>query len=114
MSMTIPTGSNSGAASAGVPTFATRMLALAYGGVAYFIFLGTFLYAIGFVSRLVVPKTINSGPASSWPAALATGLVLLSIFAVQHSGMARSGFKKLFTRVAPAAVERSTFVLLAS
>ncbi|MBR1199632.1 isoprenylcysteine carboxylmethyltransferase family protein [Bradyrhizobium sp. AUGA SZCCT0240] len=91
-----------------------RMLALCYGGLAYLIFLGTFLYAVGFVSQLVVPKTINSGPAASLPTALLINLILMSIFAVQHSGMARQGFKRLFARFASPAIERSTYVLLAS
>jgi protein-S-isoprenylcysteine O-methyltransferase Ste14 len=69
---------------------------------------------VGFVSRLVVPKTIDSGSASSPMAALLVNLVLMSIFAVQHSGMARQGFKKLFTRFASPAIERSAYVLLAS
>jgi protein-S-isoprenylcysteine O-methyltransferase Ste14 len=114
MSITIQTGSNDAVAPAAMPSLAMRMLTLAYGVFAYLVFLGTFLYAIGFVSRLVVPKTINSGPTSSWPAALLTDVVLMSIFAVQHSGMARQGFKQLFTRYASSAIERSTFVLLAS
>lgn len=96
------------------PSRATRLIALGYGIVAYLVFMGTFLYAIGFVSSAVVPKSINTGPASSWSTALLIDLVLMSIFAVQHSGMARSGFKTLFARFALAAVERSTFVLLAS
>ena len=114
MSITLQNGSNETAAPAAMPSFAARMLALAYGGLAYLVFLGTFLYAIGFVSHLVVRKTINSGPTSSWPTALLIDLVLMSIFAVQHSGMARQGFKKLFARFASPAIERSTYVLLAS
>ena len=97
-----------------IPSFAMRMLALCYGGLAYLIFLGTFLYAVGFVTQLVVPKTINTGPAASLPTALLINLVLMSIFAVQHSGMARQGFKRLFARFASPAIERSTYVLLAS
>src|SRR6478735_3442460 len=114
MSITIQSGSNGATAQAGTPSLAMRLLALGYGGIAYLIFLGSFLYAIGFVSRFVVPKTIDTGPASSWPTALAIDLVLMSIFAVQHSVMARQGFKKLFARFAAPAIERSTFVLLAS
>ena len=114
MSMTIQSGSNGATAQAGTPSLGMRLLALGYGGIAYLIFLGSFLYAIGFVSRFVVPKTIDTGPASSWPTALAIDLVLMSIFAVQHSVMARQGFKKLFARFAAPAIERSTFVLLAS
>ncbi|MBR1287452.1 isoprenylcysteine carboxylmethyltransferase family protein [Bradyrhizobium sp. AUGA SZCCT0177] len=109
MSITMQTGTP-----AAIPSFAMRMLALCYGGLAYLIFLGTFLYAVGFVSRLVVPKTINTGPTSSLSTALLINLILMSIFAVQHSGMARQGFKRLFARFASPAIERSTYVLLAS
>jgi methanethiol S-methyltransferase len=91
-----------------------RTLALAYGAIAYVIFLGTFLYAVGFVSQYVVPKTIDTGTAASIPRALLADLVLMSIFAVQHSGMARQGFKKLFARFASPVIERSNYVLLAS
>jgi methanethiol S-methyltransferase len=114
MSITMQTGPNGPAAPAGVTSFATRLLALGYGGLAYLIFVGTFLYAVGFVAQTVVPKTIDSGPASPWPEALLINLGLMSIFAVQHSGMARQGFKKLFVRVASPAIERSSYVLLAS
>ena len=112
MSITMQTGPN--AARPAIASFATRLLTLCYGGVAYLIFFGTFLYAIGFVSRFIVPKTVDSGAASSPMTALLVNLVLMSIFAVQHSGMARQGFKKLFARFASPAIERSTYVLLAS
>ena len=81
--------SSSSTATPAAATLATRLLTLCYGGVAYLVFVGTFLYAIGFVSQFVVPKTINSGPTATLPQALLINLVLMSIFAVQHSGMAR-------------------------
>jgi len=112
MSITMQTGPN--AARPAIASLATRLFALCYGGIAYLIFFGTFLYAVGFVSRFVVPKTVDSGAASSPMTALLVNLVLMSIFAVQHSGMARQGFKKLFARFASPAIERSTYVLLAS
>lgn len=93
---------------------AARLLVLCYGAASYLIFLGTFLYAVGFVAQYVVPKNINTGPASPLLTALLTNLVLMSVFAVQHSGMARQGFKRLFARFAAPAIERSTYVLLAS
>jgi methanethiol S-methyltransferase len=99
------------------PVFATlamRTLALCYGSVAYLIFLGAFLYAIGFVSQYFVPKSIDTGPAGSLPQALLVDVLLMSAFAIQHSGMARQGFKRLFGRFCSPAVERSTYVLLAS
>jgi methanethiol S-methyltransferase len=114
MSITMQTGPNGPATPAGATSFAIRLLTLGYGGFAYLVFLGTFLYAIGFVAQTVVPRTIDSGPTSPWPAALLINLALMSVFAVQHSGMARQGFKKLFARIASPAIERSTYVLLAS
>src|SRR5439155_12266629 len=112
MSITMQPGPN--AAPAAGSSLAMRLLTLCYGGIAYLIFFGTFLYAVGFVSGYVVPKTVDSGRASSLTTALLINLVVMSIFAVQHSGMARQGFKKLFTRFASPAIERSTYVLLAS
>jgi protein-S-isoprenylcysteine O-methyltransferase Ste14 len=101
-----------------VLTFASRSAALCYGLVAYLIFLVSFLYAVGFVSGMIVPKTIDkttdTGPASPLSSALVINLVLMTIFAVQHSGMARQGFKRVFARFASPAIERSSYVLLAS
>ena len=114
MTITMQTGPSSPATPPIAGSFAARALTLCYGGVAYLIFLGTFLYAIGFVSQYVVPKTIDTGPTCALRTAVLINLALMSIFAVQHSGMARQGFKKLFMRFASPAIERSTYVLLAS
>jgi methanethiol S-methyltransferase len=91
-----------------------RVLALAYGVAAYLVFLGTFLYAIGFVSGIAVPKALNTGAVVSAAEALTVNILLLSFFAVQHSVMARKTFKRWWTQLVPVPVERSTYVLLSS
>ena len=90
-------------------------LAALYGLVVYVFFLATFVYAIGFVGNLpLLPKTIDSGATAPLVVTLAVNLGLLSLFAVQHSVMARRGFKRWWTKVIPESVERSTFVLAAT
>jgi protein-S-isoprenylcysteine O-methyltransferase Ste14 len=91
-----------------------RILAFLYGIAAYLLFFVTFLYAIGFVEGMVVPKTIDSGAAGPPAQALIINLLLMSIFAVQHSVMARPQFKRWWTRFVPGPVERTTYVLLAT
>jgi protein-S-isoprenylcysteine O-methyltransferase Ste14 len=92
----------------------SRLLALLYGSAAYAVFLATFLYAIAFVAGIGVPKHIDNGVAAPFLVALGIDLALLSLFAVQHSGMARPAFKRWWTRFVPAPIERSTFVLASS
>jgi protein-S-isoprenylcysteine O-methyltransferase Ste14 len=84
----------------------------AYAVACYLSFLATFLFFIGFVGGLPLPRTIDIGPAAPWGEAVLIDLALLASFGVQHSVMARAGFKRMWTRIVAPAIERSTYVLL--
>jgi protein-S-isoprenylcysteine O-methyltransferase Ste14 len=91
-----------------------RIAIFIYGILSYALFLGVFLYGIGFIGGFIVPTALDGEPSRPFVAALAIDLGLLAAFAVQHSGMARPAFKRWWTRVIPEAAERSTYVLLSS
>jgi len=91
-----------------------RIAFFIYGSLAYSIFLGTFLYAIGFIGNFGVPTTLDGARSGSLAVALAIDVALLGVFAVQHSVMARKWFKAWWTRLVPTPLERSTYVLFSS
>jgi protein-S-isoprenylcysteine O-methyltransferase Ste14 len=88
-----------------------RFAVLTYGTVAYLVFFVSFLYLVGFIANWVVPASIDAGEGSSFGAALAVNCGLLLLFGLQHSVMARPGFKRWWTRMVPGEIERSTYVL---
>ncbi|MFL1555227.1 methanethiol S-methyltransferase [Pseudomonas sp. O64] len=95
-------------------SLAARAAGLVYSTGCYLIFLCTILYLIGFVGGVVVPKHLDSGPLVDWPLAATVNCLLIILFSVQHTVMARKSFKHWLAAFVPAAAERSTYVLLSS
>jgi methanethiol S-methyltransferase len=91
-----------------------RVFTFLYGAICYVAFLASFLYAVGFIGNFAVPKSMDSISGDGWQRSLLIDLGLLALFALQHSVMARPGFKRFFTRIVPAVIERSTYVLASS
>ena len=91
-----------------------RWFAFIYGVACYAVFFVTFLYAIGFVGNIGVPRSIDSEPTGDFRTSLGIDLALLALFAVQHSGMARTGFKRWLTRFVAQPIERSRLALRTS
>lgn len=91
-----------------------RIAAFVYGSASYALFLATFLYAVGLIGDIAVPKSMDSGPRGPLGEALLVDALLLAAFALQHSVMARPAFKRLWTRIVPEPIERSTYVLASS
>ena len=91
-----------------------RILFFLYGSLSYVLFLGTFLYAIGFIGNFGVPRTLDGAASAPLGISLAIDVLLLTLFAVQHSVMARKWFKEWWTRIVPKPLERSTYVLFSS
>ena len=91
-----------------------RILFFLYGSLSYVLFLGTFLYAIGFIGNFGVPRTLDGVASAPLGISLAIDVLLLTVFAVQHSVMARKWFKEWWTRIVPKPLERSTYVLFSS
>jgi protein-S-isoprenylcysteine O-methyltransferase Ste14 len=102
------TAGDAGTSGAALPI---RLLAFAYGVASYLIFFAAFLYFIAFVGGVVVPKHVDSGVAGSTTTALLVNLGLIALFGIQHSVMARQGFKRAWTKLVPRPAERSTYVL---
>src|SRR5262245_28110523 len=92
----------------------SRIGKFTYGAASYAVFFATFLYAVGFIGNFAVPKSMDSPADTPWHTALLIDLGLLSLFALQHSIMARPAFKRMITRVIPVEIERSTYVLASS
>lgn len=93
----------------------TRGIYVIFGLIAYLIFFATFLYLVGFVGNLPhVPLTLDRGPETTIPVALVTDMLLIAVFGVQHSVMARPAFKRSWTRIVPPPIERSVYVLITS